>query len=542
MLVAKTHFHKKENNMDKKTIVALLLILVVYWISAQFLWKPKQQNKLQETEKIEIENSAAEIAEDNDVPPIEFQAKSSSDIKINENIVLENDFLLIHFSNLGGVVKSIQLKKFFLNDKTQLVEIIPESAQLLNIKLIDNSESIINLQNAVFDFSIAENTISFFTKINQQTIEKTFSLGEKYNVELDFRIADSENLSGYELAFDSGIADSEKYLKMKTTNYQTVYQVANEQKETKLGKLKEERKLEGKVDWTAIKSKYFTMAIIPNSLINTKSLSIFKNNESPAASILIAHDKSSLNHHFDLYFGPLDYDNLVAYKIGLENVVELGWRPLQWIGKIFKMFLNFLSGFISNWGIVIIIFAIILKMILYPLTHKSFESTTKMQKIQPLIKEVQAKYKSDPQKMNVEMRSLYKEHGVNPLGGCLPMLLQMPIIFALYPILRYSISLRQANFLWLPDLSKPDPIWALPILMSVFMFVQQKLMAPSKNTLDKMDEKAKATQQSQKMMMYLMPIMMFFIFKGLASGLVLYWTVFSIIGSVQQYYIKKKFI
>ena len=212
---------------------------------------------------------------------------------------------------------------------------------------------------------------------------------------------------------------------MKTTDYQAVYQVANEQKETKLSKLKEELKLAGKVDWAAIKSKYFTMAIIPNNLINTRKLNIFKNNESPAANIFITHDKTFLNHHFDLYFGPLDYDNLVAYKIGLENVVELGWGPLQWIGKLFKMFLNMLSGFISNWGVVIIIFAIILKMVLYPLTHKSFESTTKMQKIQPLIKEVQAKYKSDPQKMNVEMRLLYKEHGVNPLGGCLPMLLQI---------------------------------------------------------------------------------------------------------------------
>lgn len=528
--------------MDKKTIVALLLILVVYWISAQFLWKPKQQNNIQETEQIEIENPVSEIVDANDIPPIEFQAKSSSDIKINDSIVLENDFLSIHFSNLGGVVKSIQLKKFFLNDKTQLVEVIPESAQLLNIKLIDHSESIINLQNTVFDFSITENTLYFFTKIDEQTIEKKFILGAKYDVELDLRIDQFENMKGYELAFDSGIADSEKYLKMKTTDYQAVYQVANEQKETKLSKLKEELKLAGKVDWAAIKSKYFTMAIIPNNLINTRKLNIFKNNESPAANIFITHDKTFLNHHFDLYFGPLDYDNLVAYKIGLENVVELGWGPLQWIGKLFKMFLNMLSGFISNWGVVIIIFAIILKMVLYPLTHKSFESTTKMQKIQPLIKEVQAKYKSDPQKMNVEMRLLYKEHGVNPLGGCLPMLLQMPIIFALYPILRYSISLRQAKFLWLPDLSEPDPIWALPILMSVFMFVQQKLMAPSKNTLDNMDEKAKATQQSQKMMMYLMPVMMFFIFKGLASGLVLYWTVFSIIGSVQQYYIKKKFI
>ena len=143
--------------------------------------------------------------------------------------------------------------------------------------------------------------------------------------------------------------------------------------------------------------------------------------------------------------------------------------------------------------------------------------------------------------MNAELKKLYKEHGVNPLGGCLPMLLQMPILFALYPMLRYSIDLRQTHFLWLPDLSEPDPIWALPILMAVFMFLQQKLMAPSQQNVEGMDEKQKAAAQSQKMMMYFMPIMMFFIFKGLSSGLVLYWTVFSVIGSVQQYFIKKKF-
>ena len=351
--------------MDKKTIVALLLILVVYWISAEFLWKPKQQSRQAEIEKVE---TVTEVIKANDLPPKEFQIEPSSDIKINDDIVLENNVISVHFSNLGGVVKSVQLKKFFLEDKTQFVEVIPENAQLLNIKLVDHSESVINLQNTVFDFSIVENSIHFFTKTAEQTIEKIFTLGENYDVQMDIRIDNFEDLHGYELAFDSGIADSEKYLKMKTTDYQAVYQVANEQKEIKLRKIKEEQKLTGKVNWVAVKSKYFAMALIPNGLINTKELSLFKNNESPAATIFIVHDKTILNHQFNLYFGPLDYDNLIAYSIGLENVVELGWGPLQWIGKLFKMFLNLLSGFISSWGVVIIIFAIILKIILYPLT------------------------------------------------------------------------------------------------------------------------------------------------------------------------------
>ena len=120
------------------------------------------------------------------------------------------------------------------------------------------------------------------------------------------------------------------------------------------------------------------------------------------------------------------------------------------------------------------------------------------------------------------------------------MLLQMPVIFAIYPVVRYSIDLRQSSFLWLPDLSEPDQLLILPISMAIFMFIQQKLMSPAKNKLAEMSEKQQAAQQSQKMMMYLMPVLMFFIFKSLSSGLVLYWTVFSIIGSIQQYFIKKK--
>ncbi len=533
--------------MDKKTLIALFLILIVFWISSEFIWKPNQERKVQELKNQQVtqidEQKPSKQIQNITSPQInEIHSETSeTNIDINDFMTLENEKIKLVFSNKGAVINSVKLKGFYLEDKENFVELIPNENVLLNLKLTDSFESIINLKNTVFEHSQTANTISFFTTINNRTVKKIFTIGNEYNLEMEIQIDNFNEISGYELAFDSGIADTEKYLKMKSNDYQMVYQIANVQDEIKLRKLKEEQKISGKVNWAAIKSKYFTMAIIPNDLIDTRKLIAFKNNESPAINMFIAHNKYSLNHHFKIYFGPLDYNNLVAYENGLENVVELGWKPLQWIGKIFKQFLNFLNGFIPSWGVCIIIFAIILKMLLYPLTHKSFESTTKMQKVQPLIKEIQAKYKGDAQTMNAEMKKLYKEHGVNPLGGCLPMLLQMPVIFALYPILRYSISLRQASFMWLPDLSEPDPKWALPILMAVFMFVQQKLMAPSKATMDGMDEKAKAAQQSQKMMMYMMPIMMFFIFKGLSSGLVLYWTVFSVIGSIQQYFIKKKF-
>ncbi|RLC49366.1 MAG: hypothetical protein DRZ79_06115, partial [Candidatus Cloacimonadota bacterium] len=211
------------------------------------------------------------------------------------------------------------------------------------------------------------------------------------------------------------------------------------------------------------------------------------------------------------------------------------------LSNLFNFIFKILYKVVPNYGIVILLFALFLKLILYPLTHKSFESSTKMQKIQPLMKEIQTKYRQNPRQMQIELKKLYKEHGVSPLGGCLPMLLQMPIFFAIYPVIRYSIALRQTNFLWLPDLSEPDPFYILPIIMAIFMFVQQYLMSPSKQAMEEMDEKQRATMQSQKMMMYVMPIIMFFIFKSLSSGLVLYWTVFSVLSSVQQYFIKKKF-
>lgn len=536
--------------MDKKTLLAVLLILVVFWLSSEFIWKrdavPEEHQQQTEEEVTQTttqpvqEMETKQITEENEAELIPFD----TDIEVNKNIVLENELVKISFSNVGAVINSVQLKGFFMKDKVSLVELLNQDSSILNSKLKDAAGNISSFTNVPFQYNIfqTDNKVVFTSVTEQGTYKRAFTLLDDYQVRMETQLIGFENVSSYEIGFGDGIADTEDYLKMKSREYAVISQIDNDVDKIKLSKLKEERKASGSIDWAAIRSKYFTLAIIPDELIQMDEISAFKVDESPSMKLNVSTVGAKAEQAFTLYLGPLDYGRLKKYSNGIENIVEMGPKFLQGLSKLFLWFLSLLYSFIPSWGVCIIIFAIILKTLLYPLTHKSFESTTKMQKIQPLTKELQAKYKSDPQKMNAELKKLYKEHGVNPLGGCLPMLLQMPVIFALYPILRYSISLRQASFGWLPDLSEPDPIWLLPILMAVFMFVQQKLMAPSKANLDGMDEKQKAQQQTQKMMMYFMPIMMFFIFKGLSSGLVLYWTVFSIIGSVQQYFIKKKFM
>ncbi|MGC9361398.1 MAG: membrane protein insertase YidC, partial [Candidatus Syntrophosphaera sp.] len=244
---------------------------------------------------------------------------------------------------------------------------------------------------------------------------------------------------------------------------------------------------------------------------------------------------------FLIFAGPADYDILKSYDISrLELIPERGPSWLRWLANAIAWLLKFLHSFIPNYGIVIIIFSILLKIILYPLTHKIMDANLKMQRIQPQVQEIQAKYKNDPKTMQAELSKLYKETGASPLSGCLPLLLQMPIIFALYSVLRYTIDMRNAKFVgWLKDLSEPDPYLILPILMAVFMILQSLMTRPKKAALEKMDEKQQAMQQSTKLMTWVMPVVLFFIFKGLPSGLVLYYTVFNILTVAHQYYLQK---
>ena len=297
--------------------------------------------------------------------------------------------------------------------------------------------------------------------------------------------------------------------------------------------------LSGPYDWVATRTKYFTAVVIAQTeparevaVLGAQANRIDSNgrpNPWPEFGVGMTYGTPAeqSSYSFKIYTGPLDYDRLRALGQGLPQLVDLGWwlfRPFS--VAILWLFTN-MHSLIPNYGVVIIIFSILMKIVFWPLSLKTAKSMYKMKEIQPKLQELKEKFKNDPARLNQETMKAYKEFGVNPFGSCLPMLIQMPIFLALYSVLSNTIELRGAYFmLWITDLSQPDPsgkilmgFGILPIMMGLAMFFQQKM------TL---------TDPKQKMMVYLMPVIFVFIFRNLASGLVLYWTVFSIIGIFEQ--------
>ncbi len=296
----------------------------------------------------------------------------------------------------------------------------------------------------------------------------------------------------------------------------------------------------GRNVWAAIKGKYFTAAMIPefqHCILSAGTLpGGGKHMEITHPEIIIA-DGETFSAGVKIYIGPQAAEELAKADKSLPGIIDYGfWSP---VAKVIDYLLSVFYGMVNNFGIAIIMLSLAVKIVFYPLTHKSFISMKKMQDdmkaIQPKIDELKKKYGNNQQKMNKAMMELYKKEGVNPMsgckGGCFPMLLQMPVFFALYAVLNTSIDLRGAPFMWwISDLSLPDPMRILPILMGVSMFWQQKLTGGG----------AAGPQQEQaKMMQWMMPVMLTFIFFGLPAGIVLYWFSFNIFTSLQQMIIKK---
>ena len=224
------------------------------------------------------------------------------------------------------------------------------------------------------------------------------------------------------------------------------------------------------------------------------------------------------------YAGPKDQDNLAAIADGLDLTVDYGF--LWFISQPLFALLTFIQSFVSNWGVAIIMITLIVKGAMYPLTKVQYESMAKMRNLKPKIDELQARYKDDRSKMGPAMMELYRKEKVNPMGGCLPMLVQMPIFLALYWVFVESVELRQAPFmLWIQDLSTQDPYYVLPVLFGISMFVMQKLTPMT------------VTDPMQQKIMLWMPVVFSVFFLWFPSGLVLYWLVSNLISLAQMLYI-----
>ncbi|MCI0408674.1 MAG: membrane protein insertase YidC, partial [Acidobacteria bacterium] len=298
----------------------------------------------------------------------------------------------------------------------------------------------------------------------------------------------------------------------------------------------------GRVSWTALHDLYFTAALLPETA--GAAVKVYREAGGQALVSLAAPAQTlqpggKATQRFVLYAGPKELDRLKAAGPDLDRIVDLGW--FDFLARPALYLLRFLYRYSGNYGIAIILVTLLQKVAFHPLTAKSLRSMQAMQAIQPKIAAVQERFKNNPQKKQQEMMELYKKHGVNPMGGCLPMLVQIPIFIALYNALSTSVEMWRANFLWIRDLSQPDAlftidIWGLKnypfnllaLFMGATMFVQQK-MAP-----------VAGDPRQAKMMLYLMPTMFTFMFWTFPSGLVLYWLVNNILQIGQQYWLERR--
>ncbi len=352
--------------------------------------------------------------------------------------------------------------------------------------------------------------------------------------------------------FGPGLHSTEENVKDDVQNFKAAVMLGEEIHRLKPGDFGKKNKEEfsGTLTWMSLQSKYFISAIMP--VEPSRSTVVVTGNKpdsriSGRLSLPAVASQGTVDNQVHVYMGPIDYKTLGALDNGLDKNIEMGWsliRPVSWV---VLWSITWMYKFVPNYGLVILIISVLTKILFYRLTHKSFKSMKDMQDLQPRIQALKEKFKDDKQKQSSETMKLYKEAGVNPLGGCLPLLLQMPVFVALFNVLRFTIELRQAPFFgWITDLSQQDVLFMLPVtlpvignafsllplIMGAAMFFQTKLGGSVTG--------APGGQTTPKGFNTMMPILFTFLFYKMPSGLVVYWIVNTVLSVAQQYYIHKE--
>ena len=549
--------------MDKNTIIAFVLIglILLLWpvFQTKIISVPESRQRQEQADGESPFDKSVQKQETN--PAIQMTEKTGRNEQVlnisqkkrqtikSDTIVIQNNLFRGELSTQGGgTIVSWKLKEYFTpesdeDQKKNWVELIPQKIQgNLGVVIDPLKARGIDLDEIVFQHEIDTTgliKIYRFSHVlsNGGRIEKEFSIIENsYDVDLKIQLnlTNYNDLSeGYQIQWTSGLSPTESQLNDDLLFYEAYALQGGEILKTKE---KGTGIREGTTKWVAVRTKYFLMALIPQEeLGKAAELAGESIKESKwkyfNLNLYMPHSSNLENvHHFKLYLGPMDYIIIKGYGVQLEKMMNFGMIIIRPFGIFFFHTLQFLFRLFHNYGWAIVVFSILIKIVLHPLTRKSYQSMKKMQELQPKMVALKEKYKNDPQRLNQETMKMYKQQGVNPLGGCLPMLLQMPILFALYTLFSTTIMLRQAEFLLIKDLSSPDGILPggfnlLPILMGASMIVQQKLTSTQ--------------NPQQKAMAYLMPIFLTFIFFRLSAGLNLYYLMFNLLTIAQEVLIKK---
>lgn len=574
--------------MDKKTLMAILLSTIV--VIASFIIQPilfKNSYNSDESAQNAASEQNLEATSENSVSEEQINKAIISDVGANASIEektfeFDTKKAKIVLTNKGGDLISYNLSDHIDTDTkvgVQLVDNVSEKNRALSVGFGAVDSPIIN---DLFNYEqIDENTILFtkrFSIKNDDGSEKSFVLGKKYSFmpneylfKLDILIhGDDENSLikvndvGYTLRTSPQIGP---YFNAKLNRYENRQFISfngNKAKRTIIsGKNNQLKSYDKDYIWNGIAGKYFAEIAVPlvpeNFSYSWYSTKVEVNDYANAQAIMVRKPISvqDVKDSFYFYFGPRNEKDLKVYNIaenngwkvdGLkltESLQSSGW--LGWLETILKWFLEFINRFVRNWGVSIIVMTLIIKVILFPLTKNQSMSSLKMQKIQPKVQALQAKYKDNPQKQQEEMAKIYKEAGYNPMSGCLPMLVQFLLLWSMFNIFNNYFEFRGASFIpgWISDLSAGDSLYTLKksipffgnqIRILPFIYLGIQLLS-GKITGGMAGTGTPATAQTQtqmKMMMYGMPILFFFMFYNASSGLLLYWTSSTIFQIIQQ--------
>lgn len=451
------------------------------------------------------------------------------------------------FSSRGGKLTRFELKNYTGSDRKTPIKLyewspgaIPSfSIQTTDVGLNDRLDQEIYLvegRDIVLDEQNKTGQILFRfldTSSGAQIAKRFVFSNDDYRISLDIETTAFPDRYLFSLGTDFGITDwGQQGGFVGFIGPMTL--INGELKKDNPAKMEGEIRHEGQVAWMALQDKYFIAAAVP-----AEAAAVVVSRTSPTAVNTAVEFSSAESgptaHHVLLYAGPKEHRRLQALGVRLEETVDFGWfvygswAIVRFIARPLFHVLQFFHDFTGNYGVAIILLTVGVRGIFIPLSHKSYRSMKDMQFLQPQLQALQKKYKDDKPRLQREMMELYQKQKVNPLGGCLPMLLQIPVFVALFNVLYTTIEIRQAPFaLWIQDLSDKDPYFVLPILMGVTMLVQQK-MQPT--TMDPMQAK----------LFLMMPVFMTFLFLKFSSGLVLYMLTNNILTISQQYFTMKYF-
>jgi len=559
--------------MDKRTILAIVLALAVLLVYQLFFTKPVPQKAVtpqQSADQVKKEKTAAPAGAPVTASGIAKTAPPAAALKPEappRDINVETTRFTAVFSTRGAALKSLKLKDYYQDcygckddiwpklkglftgapavdkpktkDFVELVDVRNGMPYPLAVTFPDSSTDI--LPDAVFDTAASKLDLQnakekqqlVFSKSYQGIkIEKIFTIDPAgYGIGLEIKvynlsaspITQIPRINWYQYVDPQKIDDSYGH-------EGPVVSVGGSIERQEVKKLNGESILGPNVLWGAFESKYFIASFIPENpsltnIVMTRDAADMVAVGMKGRKEVIPGGQSSA-FTYQIYLGPKQYDILKTLGVGLENAIDFGW--FKWLAIPALYILNFLYGFVLNYGIAIIILTTIIKIIFWPLGNMSYKSMNEMKKLQPKINALKEKYKNDQSKIGQETMALYREHKVNPFSGCLPMLIQIPVFFGLYKALMYSIELRHSPlFFWIQDLSAKDPYYITPIIMGATQFISQK-MTPAMG--DPMQQK----------IMLLMPIIFTFFFLNFPAGLVIYWLFNNILQIGQQYYINRK--